>query len=281
MLLLVHRLFAAAVGKGWIEPGTLHLANLTGLQPSTTHWYRVVDLATGGTAATASEVASFTTPARVGTTETLTFVVGADLGTGNNDDGSEQPQYNPSVGAYAVVQVGAVCAAAGCPAALSSFMHAQGAAAADSGAVRKAALCCAVPFPAFLQGMNEVAAAVKARFGILVGDLSYSGGCCIPGNRCILPRSATCQHRPVPALAQRHCPADGTLYRWTQYTNQAAPLLTSIMTLTAQGNHEVGPASSQQPAAEADWMSRVQGWQDNQMHRRKAGWVVYPQPFQL
>ena len=113
LLLLLHKPPAAAVGKGWIEPGTLHLANLTGLQPSTTYWYRVVDLATGGTAATASEVASFTTPAPVGSTETLTFLVGADLGTGNNDDGSEQPQYNPSVGAYAVVQVGAKCSAAG------------------------------------------------------------------------------------------------------------------------------------------------------------------------
>jgi hypothetical protein len=37
--------------------------------------------------------------------------------------------------------------------------------------------------------MNEVAAAVKARFGIVAGDLSYSGGCCIPGKCRMLPRS--------------------------------------------------------------------------------------------
>lgn len=93
-----------SVGSGWLDPGSMHLASLAGVQPGVTYFYRIFDQAVVPTEATASPVLSFTAPPSPSTNGSFTMLVAADLGVGNYADNSINPIRNKAYGAYAVIQ---------------------------------------------------------------------------------------------------------------------------------------------------------------------------------
>ena len=74
-----------SVGKGWIDPNSLHKAVLTGLAPDTTYYYQIQDGAAGST----SPIYSFTTAPDPMSTGSFTMMFAADVGQGFLDGSME------------------------------------------------------------------------------------------------------------------------------------------------------------------------------------------------
>jgi hypothetical protein len=72
---------------GWIDPGTLHRALVTGLKPSTRYYY-----AYGSQDFGFSEEASFVSPPPVGPDTTVKFLAMADMGQAEVDGSNEQEE---------------------------------------------------------------------------------------------------------------------------------------------------------------------------------------------
>lgn len=81
---------APAATDGWVDPGMLHVAKLTGLQPSTRYYYQY-----GQQGGMMSEVYNFVTAAPVGPETTIKWIALADLGH-TEIDGSDEYDYDPS-----------------------------------------------------------------------------------------------------------------------------------------------------------------------------------------
>ena len=88
-----------SVTKGWLSPGWVHTAVVTGVHPGQRIWYRPGDAA-GGIDTT---LRSFQLPTPGGDDEgPVHFLLSADVGTGENFDNALRPVAKKSVGAFAV-----------------------------------------------------------------------------------------------------------------------------------------------------------------------------------
>eukprot|EP00877_Chromochloris_zofingiensis_P010708 jgi/Chrzof1/5891/Cz16g19170.t1 len=83
---------APANSVGWVDPGVMHVAKLTGLTPGQMYYYRFGDEAWGF-----SDVASFLAAPPVGPDTSVQLLAVADLGQGELDGSMEQSEMVPSL----------------------------------------------------------------------------------------------------------------------------------------------------------------------------------------